>query len=96
MAEFPHPILRRKSSVDSDATSETSSMTSISSGGSVTSLTELKKRVSFCENTDTYTMMSEEEYDRKSVPVSRLYYKDYCELRIMRSQMLPSAYVFQC
>ncbi|OUM58840.1 hypothetical protein PIROE2DRAFT_67730 [Piromyces sp. E2] len=85
MPEFPHPILRRKSSVDSDATSET---------GSMTSLTE--KRVSFCENTDTYTMMSEEEYDRKSVPISRLYYKDYCELRIMRSQMIPGAYIFEC
>jgi hypothetical protein len=89
MPEFPHPILRRKSSVDSDATSETGSMTNLG-------MAPLEKRVSFCENTDTFTMMSEEEYDRKSVPISRLYYKDYCELRIMRSQMLPSAYVFQC
>jgi hypothetical protein len=87
MQTFPHPILRRKTSVESDNTdnSETSSVSSIS-----------EKRVSFCETPDTYTMMSEEEYDRKSVPLSRLYYKDYCELRLMRMQMTPGAYIFEC
>jgi len=85
MPEYPHPILRRKSSVESDSSdsaSETSSVT--------------EKRVSFCETPDTFPMMSVEEYDRKSVPISRLYYKDYCELRMMRMQMTPGAYIFQC
>jgi hypothetical protein len=54
------------------------------------------KRVSFSEKTATFNMMSEEEYDRKSVPISRLYYKDYCELRMMRMQMNPDAYNFEC
>jgi len=88
MPEFPHPILRRKSSVESDNSDASSD------AGSMTSLNE--KKVSFCENIDTFTMMSEEEYDRKSVPISRLYYKDYCELRLMRMQMVPGAYKFQC
>jgi len=84
MPEYPHPILRRRSSVESE-NSDTTSESSLS-----------EKRVSFCETPDTFTMMSEEEYDRKSVPISRLYYKDYCELRMMRMQMTPGAYVFEC
>ncbi|KAL6602090.1 hypothetical protein U3516DRAFT_760412 [Neocallimastix sp. 'constans'] len=91
MQTFPHPILRRRSSIESYV-SDSSDSSSVSS--SVSSLSE--KRVSFCETKDTYTMMSDEEYDRKAVPLSRLYYKDYCELRMMRMQMNPEAYIFEC
>jgi len=86
MPEYPHPILRRKSSVESDSSDNASETSSVAS----------EKRVSFCETPDTFPMMSEEEYDRKSVPISRLYYKDYCELRMMRMQMTPGAYIFEC
>jgi len=99
MPEFPHPILRRKSSVESDSSDNTSETSSVSERSvSERSVSErcLMKRVSFSEKTATFNMMSEEEYDRKSVPISRLYYKDYCELRMMRMQMTPDAYNFEC
>jgi len=100
MPEFPHPILRRKSSVESDSADNTSEISSTSENSSISerSVSErcLMKRVSFSEKTATFNMMSEEEYDRKSVPISRLYYKDYCELRMMRMQMNPDAYNFEC
>jgi len=93
MPEFPHPILRRKSS-DESVSSETPS----EAPSETCSVHEkcLMKRVSFSETSSTFAMMSEEEYDRKSVPISRLYYKDYCELRMMRMQMNPSSYNFEC
>lgn len=92
MPEYPHPILRRKSSVVSENSDSSSESSSISEKRACF----CEKRVSFCETPDTFTMMSEEEYDRKSVPISRLYYKDYCELRVMRMQMTPGAYIFEC
>lgn len=88
--QYPRPILRRRSSLESTDSDASSTYSSNSSSDKAVRFVEES-----IDNPTIFDVFSDEEYDRTSVPLSRLYYKDYCELSMMRMQMAQGAYNFK-